>query len=504
MVKHIILIPLTIFVAIICFVSCKHKPNEGPGTTAVNTYGGFPDAVGKIIIDRCATAGCHNATSYTAAGGLLLDSWEHLFDGGNNGAVVVAYTPEMSSLMYFINTDSTNGDLIAYPTMPENGAKLTNDEYQTIKSWIASGAPDRNGNIPFASNPDTRQKIYMTQQACDWVAVIDAEKKVVMRYIKVGHDLSETEAPHNLHVDPDGKFAYVSFATGRYFQKINTNTDKIEAEADVTKSLTGTSWNVFFINPQNDKIILSNWTTNGGVATVDPVTMQRTGYFNFPLISPHGIASNASGDTFLVTAYGNALYKLFLGSQSNFKIDTVKLTGNPAQFVSGPNTLDPHEIVMTPDFSKYILTCEKSNEVRIYQSGSNQLLATIPVGTKPQEIALSPKNHLAFISCQSDVSAGVPAGFMGSIAVIDYQSNSMVKTIYGKFSQPHGITVDDKNGVLYVASQNTDGPAPHHPSKCGFKNGYYNIFSTTTFQPINNRTYEVSAQPYSSDIRFKH
>src|SRR5690606_13702283 len=127
---------------------------------------------------KCATSGCHNAQSFANAGGLRLDSWEHLFNGGNNGAVAIPYNVENSSLLYFLNTDSSFGP-IAVPTMPLHQPALSQEEYLAVRDWVAGGAPDKNGNIPFADNPDTRQKIYLTQQGCDLLAVIDGEKKVV-------------------------------------------------------------------------------------------------------------------------------------------------------------------------------------------------------------------------------------------------------------------------------------------------------------------------------------
>ncbi|MBZ0098929.1 MAG: hypothetical protein K8F30_07580, partial [Taibaiella sp.] len=93
---------ILLFYACLCLPACRHDKYQAPASgTAANNY---PDAVKNILVNKCATAGCHNEASYTAAGGLRLDSWEHLFDGGNNGAVVVPYNTGNSSLLYFVNT----------------------------------------------------------------------------------------------------------------------------------------------------------------------------------------------------------------------------------------------------------------------------------------------------------------------------------------------------------------------------------------------------------------
>src|SRR5690606_17130157 len=119
---------------------------------------------------------------------------------------------------------------------------------------IETGAADINGNIPFATDASTRQKIYLTMQGCDMVAVIDAQTKVVMRYIEVGKTPA-IENPHCVRVSSDGRFAYVSFLGGDYIQKINTETDAVVDELQVGIG----SWNVFLLSPDGKKMLLSDW-----------------------------------------------------------------------------------------------------------------------------------------------------------------------------------------------------------------------------------------------------
>jgi DNA-binding beta-propeller fold protein YncE len=480
----------------ILMVSCKHdaiKPYEGDS-------GNFPPEVAKIIVNKCATAGCHNAASYENSGGLLLDSWEHLFDGGDNGAVVVPYSTEYSSLLYFINTDSAEGIVLA-PTMPKDMPSLSKEEYNTIRNWIAGGAPDNKGNIPFASDADTRQKIYMTMQACDKVAVIDAKKNVVMRYISVGTSAT-TEVPHCLRVSPDGQYAFVSFTAGNTMQKISTTTDQVVADIPLPM---GGSYNVFLISPDGTKVIVSDWRSSGQLVYINLLTMKQK-IFNGQYAYPHGVASNPSFDTFYVLAqYGNAMYKF---DYDGFMNKTLSIDGTPPSVTTdtNANSRNPHEIVMTPDYSKYLITCEKSNEVRIMSRANDSCIVAIPVGAKPQEIAISHKHPLAFITCMEDEPTTIGSvTFRGSVYVINYQTNQLITAIKGKFSSPHAIAVDDKNNTFYFADRNVNpnGPAPHHTTNCLGKNGAYHVYDMTTLQPADTRKFEVLPDPYSADSRFK-
>ncbi|NDC40448.1 MAG: hypothetical protein EBZ77_02700, partial [Chitinophagia bacterium] len=100
------IIPITVAGLTFLFMpSCRPQHD----TPVAATTGNFPAAVSSIFTNKCATAGCHNAASYTNAANLRLDTWEHLFEGSNNGAVVVPYSIDNSPLLYYINTDSSRG-----------------------------------------------------------------------------------------------------------------------------------------------------------------------------------------------------------------------------------------------------------------------------------------------------------------------------------------------------------------------------------------------------------
>ncbi|HRO41403.1 MAG TPA: hypothetical protein PL009_01120 [Flavipsychrobacter sp.] len=477
----------------ILYGACKHEVHAL--STPPAAKGKYPDAVAKIMETKCAVSGCHNEASYQiSGGGLRMDSWEHLFNGGNTGAAIVPFNVENSSLLYFTNAWEAFG-LIPPDNMkmPYGGPPLSQEEYLTLRNWVMEGAPDANNNVPFGSDAATRQKIYLTMQGCDLVAVIDAEKKVVMHYIQVGKTAG-IENPHCIRVSNDGRFAYVSFLGGEYIQKIDTETDQIVDEMHVGVG----SWNVFQLSPDGKQMLLSDWrpAPNGKVVLINTETMQIVNQFS-GLQYPHGIANNADFTTFFITAqYGNVVYKLSLSPTPGIK--QVKIDNQPLSFSAGKR--DPHEITMTPDFSKYFLTCEFSNEVRVMDANADTLIKVISVGIKPQEMAISKSRPYIFITCMEDDAA---VGFRGSVYAINYNTYEAVR-IDAPFYQPHGIAIDDVNSVFYVASRNAsqDGPAPHHSASCAGRNGYYHTFDLTTFQR-QPRRYEVGVEPYSADVRFK-
>jgi DNA-binding beta-propeller fold protein YncE len=473
-------------------VSCKH---ELPKPAPPMPDGNFPAPVAKILLTKCATAGCHNEASYQiSGGGLRMDSWEQLFAGGNTGAAIVPFQAENSPLLYFTNTHEEFGPLPPdNMKMPYNAPSLSREDYLVLRNWVLEGAPDKEGRIPFSSNAAGRQKVYLTMQGCDLIAVIDAEKKVVMRYIQVGKTPA-IENPHCIRVSNDGRFAYVSFLGGEYIQKINTETDEVVDELNVGVG----SWNVFQLSPDGNKLLLSDWRAqpNGRLLLISTHTMEVINQFAGVFHYPHGIASNADFTTFFITAqYGNTVYKL---TTNNPGLKSISIDGTPPVITAGKR--DPHEIIMSPDYTRYFLTCEASNEIRVMDVVADTLIKALPVGIKPQEIAISKVRPYVFVTCMEDDAA---PGYKGSVYAINYQTYDVTK-IEAPFYQPHGVAVDDQHGVLYVASRNAnpDGPAPHHSSSCAGRNGYYYAFDLATFQRLPRR-FEVGVEPYSADSRFK-
>src|SRR5690606_23585203 len=120
-----------------------------------------------------------------------------------------------------------------------------------------------------------------------------------------------------------------------------------------------------------------------------------------------------------------------------------------------------------------------------------------PVGTFPQEMGVSKKRPYLFVSCMEDLSTF--PGSRGSGYVIDYSDTDyrVVAKIYTGH-QPHGIAVDDEHDRVYITNRNVsgDGPAPHHSSLCGGRNGYITAIDMKTLKLVPGFKTEVSVDPY--------
>lgn len=466
--------------------ACKHEavvPDKDNGDN-------YPEDISRIIQTSCV-AGCHNAANYTASGGnLLMDTWEHLFDGGGHGAAVVPYSISNSPLLYFIN-DTLSPDV----RMPYQLPALSKDDQATLRNWIARGAPDKNGNIPFATNAETRQKIYVLHNSCNGVAVIDAEKQVIMRYIPVGKNYT-AEQGRGIKVSPDGRYVYVSFYSGDYIQKIDTRTDTVIAELNTGHAY----WQQIAITADGNQLAIPDWR-NHEVTMIGTGNMQVTSSQQ-GFSQPHGVVFGKDNTLYVTAQNGNMVYKIYQGIMQLKSLERGKAPyANPAPNVTA---LEPHEIIFSPDQSKYFVSCQKTNEVRVMDAATDQLIDSIKVGAMPQAMAVSKTRPYIFVTCREEETGN--SNTKGAVYAINYETLAVQK-INGRFYQPRGMAVDDQNGKLYVISRNiaTTGVKPHHGSGsvfCNGNNGFYTIIDLNTLKEVNARANELTVDPYAAGVRF--
>ncbi len=479
--KHSIVLSAMVLFAGLSFLSMSGCKKDKPDPEPFND-GCYPPEIAAIIINKCAVSGCHNTISKDAAGGLDLSSWEHMFLGNRNGAVTIPYRSDQSTLFYFINTDTTLG-VVQQPTMPFNASPLSIAEILTIRNWIDNGAPNCNGEVKFANSPN-RKKFYVANQGCDLVGVHDALTKVVMRYIDVGNSAA-IESPHMIKVSPDGQFWYVVFINGNVIQKFRTSDDTFVAEANITQG----SWNTFTISSDGTKAWAVDFSATGRIAYVDLVNMQLGLIYSDPgfFSSPHGSMVNSSGNTLYVTGQiGNKIYKWDVTNPLQPDYEEIIIN-------SGGTNADPHEIAFSPDGSKYFITCMSRDEVRVFDAATDAFIAAIPTASFPLEMSFSPAKGYLFVSCENG----------NAVTVIDYNNLVAIKNINVGF-QPHGLAVDDIKNHVYVANRNTPssgGPAPHHTSACGGRNGYLTIIDMNTLNLLPGFKMELSVDPYSVSVK---
>lgn len=469
---------------LLSFVSCR-KDKPEPDTK------GYPEKVAKIVLTRCSVNGCHNTASAETAYGLDLSTWDNLFKGSYGNSSVIPYRADQSFLFYSVNSYHELGPMLE-PMMPLNSmAPLNHEEVLNIRDWINQGAPDDMGNVKFSGNPQ-RSKVYVVNQGCDLVTVFDHQSKLVMRCVDVGNS-DQIESPHDILASPDGSSWFVSFFGGNVIQKYDATNDVKTGEL----SLNTISWHAMSISGDSKVAMAVHWEVTGVVAIFNPVTMELISQFGIQNF-PHGCAMNQDGKRAYVTSQqGNYITKLNLTDPMSPEQDMIVL--QPGEFPTSNGIYKPYEVDFSPDWSKYFVTCQGTNEVRVFNASNDSLLKVLPTAGVPQLISFSQKFPYAFVSNMEDSSNSQT---VSAVNVIDMNSLEIVKTVFTGH-QPRGLTVDDANECVWVANRNISavGAAPHHTSACGGRNGYVTLMNMNTLTLVNGWHTETAVDPYSVIIR---
>jgi DNA-binding beta-propeller fold protein YncE len=462
---------------------CSYDTIEQP----VPADSGYPVAIENILVNKCATAGCHNDISYVSSARLSFTTWDKMFEGSSGGSVVIPFRSGFSTLLFFVNTDTSNGPVLA-PTMPYNQSPLSASEYLTLKNWIDDGAPDKNGFVKFSDNP-ARKKIYIANQAANEVAVLDLESKLLMRYIHTG--FGGNDFLHTVIVSPDNQYWYAVMTNADAVQKFRTSDNSLVGNISIGSG----AWNTMTISRDSKTGYVAEMNVPGRIARIDLENMSLTETWN-NIYYPHGCTLNENEDTLYVTAQtGNFIYKIPVNDYVNYS--RVVLDSSTINW-STSSSLNPHEIIFNSDYSKYYVTCQNSDEVRVMRTSDDRLLRIISVPEFPAKMALSATHPYLFVTCMSTPNTG--SSVTGRVYVIDVNNDDIIKSV-NTGHQPHGIGMCEEENRIYVANRNFahGGPASHHTTG-GKSNGYLVAIDLNTLDLVPGYKTEVAVDPYSISV----
>lgn len=434
----------------------------------------FSVDVHPLLKTSCATSGCHNGISKAA--GLSMESWEELLQGSENGAVVVAYRSVKSHLVQHMNTDSSVAP-VAAPLMPPSGA-LPRTELEIIMRWIDEGAKNDNGIVPFSVAPEGR--VYVTNQAEDQIAVIDRATNLVARLVPVGvlsDATSPPEAPHNVVVDPNGVYYYVNLIVASEIWKFRVSDDLPIGRLILP---TGVSPAQVVLSSDGATGYFSNFDLSGnvrGIQAFSTSSMQMSKVITDSRAwASHGVQLTHSGE-YLWTCNQISDNLMVVDLQTD-AVSFVKIDPSvPDVPVASSPVFGPYQMVFTPDDAFAYVTCRTSNEVRVFDTSTRQLVATIPVGPVPLILDITPDGSTVFVA-----NRGNAANPTTGVSVISTASRSVITTISGVHNEPHGVAVTPDGNYVYVTTENIDDPSvPHHPVVGGKTPSHVYIIDAHTY-----------------------
>ncbi len=120
--------------AFLCF--CAATMSSGFAADGAKEKITFQENVAGVFRNRCGA--CHNPDKQK--GGLNLDNYGAVMQGGGSGKVIEPADAENSTLFMVINHKEE-------PKMPPNSAKIPDAEIDLIKKWIDGGALENSGSV---------------------------------------------------------------------------------------------------------------------------------------------------------------------------------------------------------------------------------------------------------------------------------------------------------------------------------------------------------------------
>jgi YVTN family beta-propeller protein len=104
-----------------------------------------------------------------------------------------------------------------------------------------------------------------------------------------------------------------------------------------------------------------------------------------------------------------------------------------------------------------LLVSQKGASSVAFYTPEGKLLATVPVGTHPHELAISPDGRYAYTTDNGTMQIENEGEGGNTISVIDLQARKRVAVIsLGQYHRPHGIDINPVTGHLLVSTENPD------------------------------------------------
>ncbi len=268
-----------------------------------------------------------------------------------------------------------------------------------------------------------------------------------------GESIPLGDFPLNLVASKDGQVLAVT-NNGQSEQSImliDPHTFEVLNKTVIPKSWFGLEFNndrsKLFASGGNDNIIRIYNTSGNNLKEMDPLVLGEA----WPKrISPAGLTLDPKNENlYVVTKEDSALYKVNLLSHENERI----FLGHEAFSCTFSN-----------DGSVLYVSLWGGNAIAVIEPENLSILETIPVGSHPNDLVLTPDGKYLFTSCAND----------NSVHIIDTKSRKVIEKLQTACfpdapagSTPNALAISENNKRLYVANADNNSLAVFDISEVG-------------------------------------
>src|SRR6516165_5944247 len=291
----------------------------------------------------------------------------------------------------------------------------------TATNTVIATIPVGIGQNGVAVTPDG-SKVYVANVNVPFVSVIDTATNTVIATIPVG-GLS----PFGVAVTPDGSKVYVTDSSRLgHVSVIDTATNTVIATIPVGGESNGVA-----VTPDGRKVYVANSGSNN-VFVIDTATNAVIGSPIPVGLFPFGVAVTPDGDRHAGKDEKEAQHgeaerdrhrrageheggKVYVANRDNDNVSVIATATNTV-IATIPVGSSPLGVAVTPDGRKVYVANSGSNNVFVIDTASNLVLAVVSVGIQPVAFG-------AFIRQPAPFACGRLGRFQGSIARLPKESN---------------------------------------------------------------------------------
>ena len=396
--------------------------------TAVDTRD-YPSDIDSVLEAKCS--GCHGADRQEA--GLRLDSWDHLFAGSEEGEVVIPYDADNSLLVELVTKFGTG------PHPSELDADtLTDDEIDRIRTWIEAGAPNDDGEIPYA---DSQNLLYACNEGEASISVIDMDANVVIRRIDlVEFGFSENAKPHHVAVEPGGEHWFVSLIGDDTVLKFNRQNEVVGRTSFERPGM-------LVADPDQDLLIVGrsmkavNPPQRIGVIERSSMEVDELDVF---IERPHALALGRDG-RFLYTASLAANQVVTMNRETD-QVDLYNVPGPIHTLVQFAVSPDGGTLAVGGQVTGKFLFFNLSNP------DAPEVTDSISVAAAPWHPVYSADGKFIYFGNK----------MASKVTVVDAEARNIAAEISGRgLAMPHGSALSPDGRYLYISNTNMHGH--YHP-----------------------------------------
>ena len=268
-----------------------------------------------------------------------------------------------------------------------------------------------------------------------------------------GESIPLGDFPLNLVASKDGQMLAVT-NNGQSEQSImliDPHTFEMIHKTVIPKSWYGLTFNDdhsrLFASGGNDNMIRIYEPSDNGLVEVDSVVLGEA----WPKrISPTGLALDQKNENLYVTTKeDSALYKVKLVSHESKRL-----------FLAH----EAYTCTFSNDGSVLYVSLWGGNAIAVIDPESLSILETIPVGSHPNELVLSPDGKFLFTACAND----------NSVHIIDTESRNVIEILHTVCfpeapagSTPNALAISEDRKRLYVANADNNSLAVFDISEIG-------------------------------------